>query len=184
MTADVAQTVEVSLWRGREDGRYETFTVPLRQSQTVLDIVTWVQRHADSTLSYRFACRVGVCGSCAMTVNGKARWTCRTHVSVVAENDTLEIGPYKVVLKLPAAWMELPDLPDDPEEDAETVPTEMLEVPRLTDREGWAMRLRVAWQTLLRGRLDERELTGLRTVADVVDAIERQLARNAIASAS
>lgn len=93
MTAEVAETVEVSLWRGREDGRYETFTVPLRQSQTVLDIVTWVQRHADPTLSYRFACRVGVCGSCAMTVNGKPRWTCRTHVSKVVDDGKLEIGP-------------------------------------------------------------------------------------------
>ena len=40
MTADVAQTVEVSLWRGREDGRYETFTVPLRQSLQLLPTTT------------------------------------------------------------------------------------------------------------------------------------------------
>ncbi|HEX6004702.1 MAG TPA: 2Fe-2S iron-sulfur cluster-binding protein, partial [Burkholderiales bacterium] len=44
-------------------------------------------------LSYRFACRVGMCGSCAMTVNGKARWTCRTHVSKVAADGRLEIAP-------------------------------------------------------------------------------------------
>ena len=66
--------------------------------------------------------------------------------------DTLEIGPYKVVLKLPMAWMELPDLGEDLEEDIETVPTEMLAVPRLREREGWASRLRIAWKTLLRGR--------------------------------
>src|SRR5262249_26328638 len=47
----------------------------------------------DPTLSYRFACRVGMCGSCAMTVNGRPRWTCRTHVSSVAENGRLQIGP-------------------------------------------------------------------------------------------
>ena len=73
--------LSVSLWRGGEDGRYESYSVPRRESQTVLDVVTFVQRHIDPTLSYRFACRVGVCGSCAMTVNGKPRWTCRTHVS-------------------------------------------------------------------------------------------------------
>jgi fumarate reductase iron-sulfur subunit len=83
----------VSLWRGGEDGRYQTYTVPRRESQTVLDVVTFVQRHLDPTLSYRFACRVGVCGSCAMTVNGKPRWTCRTHVSRVADGGRLEIGP-------------------------------------------------------------------------------------------
>ena len=85
--------ISVSLWRGAEDGRYETYTVPKRESQTVLDVVTFVQRHIDTTLSYRFACRVGVCGSCAMTVNGKPRWTCRTHVSKVADSGHLEIGP-------------------------------------------------------------------------------------------
>ena len=45
------------------------------------------------TLAYRFACRVGMCGSCAMTVNGRARWTCRTHVDEVAEGGALEIAP-------------------------------------------------------------------------------------------
>jgi fumarate reductase iron-sulfur subunit len=67
--------------------------VPRRTSQTVLDVVTYVQRELDPTLAYRFACRVGMCGSCAMTVNGKPRWTCRTHVDKVAESGTLEIAP-------------------------------------------------------------------------------------------
>src|SRR5580693_4642212 len=85
--------LSVSLWRGGKDGRYQTYSVPRRESQTVLDVVTFVQRHLDPTLSYRFACRVGVCGSCAMTVNGKPRWTCRTHVAKVAGSGRLEIGP-------------------------------------------------------------------------------------------
>jgi fumarate reductase iron-sulfur subunit len=85
--------LSVSLWRGAEEGRYETYSVPQRASQTVLDVVTFVQRHIDPTLSYRFACRVGVCGSCAMTVNGRPRWTCRTHVAKVAGSGRLEIGP-------------------------------------------------------------------------------------------
>jgi fumarate reductase iron-sulfur subunit len=83
----------VSLWRGGAQGRYETYRVPRRDSQTVLDVVTYVQRHIDPTLSYRFACRVGMCGSCAMTVNGRPRWTCRTHVAKVAGAGRLEIGP-------------------------------------------------------------------------------------------
>jgi fumarate reductase iron-sulfur subunit len=89
----MAGSIEVSLWRGKADGRYQTFTVPLRENQTVLDVVTWVQRNADPTLAYRFACRVGMCGSCAMTVNGRPRWTCRTHVSHVVEDGRVEIGP-------------------------------------------------------------------------------------------
>jgi hypothetical protein len=85
--------LSVSLWRGGAEGRYETYRVPRRDSQTVLDVVTYVQRHIDPTLSYRFACRVGMCGSCAMTVNGRPRWTYRTHVAKVAGSGRLEIGP-------------------------------------------------------------------------------------------
>jgi fumarate reductase iron-sulfur subunit len=93
MSGTSEEVMEVRVWRGGEEGEYQSFEVPRRDSQTVLDVVTWIQRHADPTLAYRFACRVGVCGSCAMTVNGRPRWTCRTHVSKVVEDGRLEIGP-------------------------------------------------------------------------------------------
>src|ERR1700758_4147055 len=83
----------VSLWRGAQQGRYQTYNVPLRENQTVLDVVTFVQRHLDPTLSYRFACRGGVCGWCPMPANGRPRWPCRTHVSRVAKGGRIEIGP-------------------------------------------------------------------------------------------
>lgn len=89
----MGQTLTLSVWRGAADGAYQTFEVPWRENQTVLDAVTYVQRTLDPTLSYRFACRVGMCGSCAMTVNGVARWTCRTHVNKVVQNGQVEIAP-------------------------------------------------------------------------------------------
>lgn len=85
--------LQVDVWRGREDGRFQRFEVPRAESQTVLDVVTYIQRHLEPALAYRFACRVGMCGSCAMTVNGVARWTCRTHVARVARDGRMEIGP-------------------------------------------------------------------------------------------
>lgn len=90
----MSTTLDVRIWRGRDDGHFVHYEVPRRDSQTVLDVVTHVQRQLDPTLSYRFACRVGMCGSCAMTVNGQARWTCRTHVAkVVGSDGTLEVAP-------------------------------------------------------------------------------------------
>jgi fumarate reductase iron-sulfur subunit len=80
----MSNTIHVSVWRGAEEGAFQSFEVPRQPSQTVLDVITYIQRNIDPTLSYRFACRVGVCGSCAMTVNGRPRWTCRTHVDKVA----------------------------------------------------------------------------------------------------
>ncbi len=89
------ETLTVEVWRGGEAGRFETYDVPQGANQTVLDVVTWIQRHAEPALAYRFACRVGVCGSCAMTVNGRPRWTCRTHVSRVARGRRLRIEPLR-----------------------------------------------------------------------------------------
>ena len=86
-------TLAVSVWRGGADGRFQTFMVPRLDAQTVLDVVTHIQRRLDPTLAYRFACRVGMCGSCAMTVNGEPRWTCRTHVANVEKNGKLTIAP-------------------------------------------------------------------------------------------
>jgi fumarate reductase iron-sulfur subunit len=87
--------MQVKVWRGKADGAFQEFEVPRHASQTVLDVVTHIQRALDPTLAYRFACRVGMCGSCAMTVNGVPRWTCRTHVDKVAKNDQMEIGPLR-----------------------------------------------------------------------------------------
>jgi len=87
--------MKVSVWKGSSDGNFRDFDVPRQPSQTVLDVVTYIQRVLDPTLAYRFACRVGMCGSCAMTVNGVPRWTCRTHIDKVAQNDALEIGPLR-----------------------------------------------------------------------------------------
>ena len=81
--------MKISVWRGGKDGGYQPFDVPRQPSQTVLDVVTYIQRTLDPTLAYRFACRVGMCGSCAMTVNGVARWTCRTHVDKVVRDGEL-----------------------------------------------------------------------------------------------
>ena len=80
---------------GADDGHFETFEVPRQPSQTILDVVTWIQRHADASLSYRFACRVGMCGSCAMMVNGIPRWTCRTHVDKVQQGNRLTVEPLR-----------------------------------------------------------------------------------------
>jgi len=87
--------LKVSVWKGGAEGEFREFDVPRQPSQTVLDVVTYIQRALDPTLAYRYACRVGMCGSCAMTVNGVPRWTCRTHVDRVLRNDAFSVGPLK-----------------------------------------------------------------------------------------
>jgi succinate dehydrogenase iron-sulfur subunit len=90
-----AATLNVDIWRGTETGQFEAFSIPRREHQTVLDVVTEIQREHDPSLSYRFACRVGMCGSCAMVVNGRPRWTCRTRVSEVTDDGRLKLEPLR-----------------------------------------------------------------------------------------
>jgi len=61
--------MSVSVWRGASTGAFQTFDVKVEDNQTVLDVVAWIQQYSDPTLSYRYACRVGMCGSCAMMVS-------------------------------------------------------------------------------------------------------------------
>ncbi len=90
------RSIEVSVWRGNASGGgLERYSVPAHESQTVLDVVSWIQQYAEPTLAYRFACRAGVCGSCAMMVNGVPRWTCRTHVNQVAKTGALRVEPLR-----------------------------------------------------------------------------------------
>ena len=91
----MSDMLHVDVWRGGETGAFQTFAIARRQHQTVLDVVTEIQREHDATLSYRFACRVGMCGSCAMVVNGRPRWTCRTRVREVADGERLRLEPLR-----------------------------------------------------------------------------------------
>ncbi|MEK9671697.1 MAG: 2Fe-2S iron-sulfur cluster-binding protein [Rhodospirillaceae bacterium] len=100
MTDDHSETapeiMKVSVWRGGPGGGgFSDYDVPRQPSQTILDVVTWIQRNAEPKLTYRFACRVGMCGSCAMMVNGRPRWTCRTHVRKVLDQGRIEIAPLR-----------------------------------------------------------------------------------------
>ncbi|MCP4980215.1 MAG: succinate dehydrogenase/fumarate reductase iron-sulfur subunit [Gammaproteobacteria bacterium] len=96
MSDSSTASITVHVWRGNsEGGSFDEFQVPQQPSQTILDVVTWIQRNLDAGLSYRFACRVGMCGSCAMMVNGIPRWTCRTHVNKVMRDKQLTIEPLR-----------------------------------------------------------------------------------------
>ncbi len=93
MSEATMRELEVAVWRGGDSGGFVTYRVPERADQTVLDVVTFIQRRIDPTLAYRYSCRVGMCGSCAMTVNGRPRRTCRAHVATVAKGGRLSLSP-------------------------------------------------------------------------------------------
>ncbi len=77
MTQD---TIKIEVFRYfPEDGGepiFDTFEVPFRDDWVVLDALNHVKDEVDGSLTYRWSCRMGVCGSCGMMVNGVPRLTC------------------------------------------------------------------------------------------------------------
>lgn len=86
--------VEFRIRRGGEAGdpdeRYQSYTITPRLRMTVLDALTAIQSEQDESLGFRYSCRVGMCGSCALRVNGRPRWACRTLIQGLGERVTLE----------------------------------------------------------------------------------------------
>lgn len=75
----------------KEPAKDVTYVVPFFAGMTVLDAVIWAKENADASLSYRCSCRMGICGSCGMMINGVPRLACETQVSTLG--DLVEVGP-------------------------------------------------------------------------------------------
>jgi len=65
---------------GGADERVDAFEVAASPRMTVLDALVAIQTGQDATLSFRYSCRVGMCGTCAVSVNGRPAWACRTRL--------------------------------------------------------------------------------------------------------
>lgn len=66
---------------------YQEFRVEVQPADRLLDVLVYIKRNLDSTLSFRMSCAHGVCGSDAMTINGVERLACKTLVQDVAKAD-------------------------------------------------------------------------------------------------
>ncbi len=59
----------------------QEYEVPFTNDWVLLDALNYVKDNIDGSLSYRWSCRMGICGSCGMMVNGEPKLTCATFVS-------------------------------------------------------------------------------------------------------
>ncbi|MCI0339277.1 MAG: succinate dehydrogenase/fumarate reductase iron-sulfur subunit [Acidobacteria bacterium] len=76
-------TLEVARYRPEQETEptFERFEVPFNKDWVVLDALNYIKDRLDGSLSYRWSCRMGVCGSCGMMVNGEPKLTCATFLS-------------------------------------------------------------------------------------------------------
>ena len=91
-------TLRVFRWSEGGAERFDEFQVAAGPETTVLDALVETQRTRDATLAFRYACRVGMCGSCGMVVNGRERWACRTRLAALDADVGLTAARSNVVV--------------------------------------------------------------------------------------
>ena len=76
----MAETMQLEIFRYRPEKEseptFQTFEVPFREDWVVLDAINHIKDEIDGTLSYRWSCQMGVCGSCGMMVNNVPKLSC------------------------------------------------------------------------------------------------------------
>jgi len=75
-----------------EKPHLQEFTVQATKGMTVLDGLHWIKENLDPTLAWRSSCRMGICGSCGMFINGLPRLACTNQISHL-HSDRVVIKP-------------------------------------------------------------------------------------------
>ena len=76
------------------ESTFDEHEVPCPKDWVILDGLNYIKDRIDGTLSYRWSCRMGICGSCGMTVNGEPKLTCATFMADYAPGP-LRIEPLR-----------------------------------------------------------------------------------------
>nr|NIN53125.1 2Fe-2S iron-sulfur cluster binding domain-containing protein [Nitrososphaeria archaeon] len=78
----VEEEVKVTIFRYDPERdvkpRYEFFRVPYREDLTILGVLRYIYEEYDGSLAFNYECRFGVCGLCAVKVNGRPILACKT----------------------------------------------------------------------------------------------------------
>jgi succinate dehydrogenase/fumarate reductase iron-sulfur protein len=91
----VERTVEFKISRYNPETKkhyVSAFKVPIRKGTTVLDALLYIKDNFDDSLTFRHSCRMGICGSCGINVNGKPMLACYTQV-LHLNSDSLFVEP-------------------------------------------------------------------------------------------
>jgi succinate dehydrogenase / fumarate reductase iron-sulfur subunit len=77
------------------DGHFQSYelNIPNETKTTILDVLLRLQREQDPTIAFRYACRVNMCGSCGMVINGNEGLACKTNVSDIPHGKQISIRP-------------------------------------------------------------------------------------------
>ena len=83
MSTKVEKIVEFKIHRfdpQNERHYVSTYKAPVYKGTTILEALQYIKDNLDETLTFRHSCRMGICGSCGINVNGKPMLACYTQV--------------------------------------------------------------------------------------------------------
>ncbi|MGH7932436.1 MAG: succinate dehydrogenase iron-sulfur subunit [Candidatus Binataceae bacterium] len=75
--------------------RFQTFEIPYRPDWMVLDALNYIKDQLDGSLTFRWSCRMGICGSCGMMINGREWLACEKRISEFASAGRIQVAPLK-----------------------------------------------------------------------------------------
>ena len=81
--------VALKIWRyhsGTGERKLERYEVDAPEWATLLDVLDIVKDQVDGTLAYRKSCRMMICGSCGMRMDGRAILACKERMKPIAES--------------------------------------------------------------------------------------------------
>ncbi|WP_426415028.1 succinate dehydrogenase/fumarate reductase iron-sulfur subunit [Aestuariirhabdus sp. LZHN29] len=80
MTNNRSMVVSVQRYRPEQDKDpwWQDFSVPYNDDTSVLEALQFIKDEIDSSLSFRWSCRMAICGSCGFMINGVPRLGCKT----------------------------------------------------------------------------------------------------------
>lgn len=95
-TGERERQVEISLKRFSPSSKAleaERYKVNANKFTTVLDGLIAIKSEQDSSLAVRYSCRMGICGSCGMVINGRPSLACQTSLFDVEKEGAVEVQP-------------------------------------------------------------------------------------------
>jgi len=74
---------------------YRSYTMEVGKDELILDLMNKIKWEHDGSFSYRRSCRHGICGACAIKVNGKATLACKQNAMELLDlfNNELVLEP-------------------------------------------------------------------------------------------
>jgi len=89
-------TFHIQKYNPEKDSRpyEEPYRLDVGRGTTVLEALIRLKNEVDGTLTFRYACRSAICGSCAMEINGTEKLACMTQIRPELErHGEIRIGP-------------------------------------------------------------------------------------------